>query len=566
MIKKIQSIYFLIFISLSVSAQVKKPPYSAVKQIIVEKAAISSAHPLATQIGVNILKKGGNAFDAAISVQFALAVVLPAAGNLGGGGFMVARNKEGKTFALDFRETAPAKAHRDMYLDKNKDIIPKLSTHGHLAVGVPGTVAGIFEILPYCKLSLAQLIQPAIDLAENGFPITALEARMLNSNSEHFKTQNTQPSVFSKNTSWHEGDILVQKDLAKTLERIKIRGKKGFYEGETAKLIVAEMKRGGGIIDLKDLKNYKVKRRTPIEFSYKNYTLISMPLPSSGGILLKQLFGMIEPYPISRWGFQTPPTAHLMIEAERRAYADRATHLGDNDFFKTPLIESITNKKYLSQRMQDFNVLKSTPSAEIKAGSPLQSEHEETTHFSIIDAEGNAVALTTTLNGAYGSFVTVGGAGFLLNNEMDDFSSKPNVPNSYGLVGSEANAIAPHKRMLSSMTPTILLKDGKLFMVVGTPGGSTIITSVFQAIVNIIEFNMSLQKAIDAPKFHQQWLPENTYIENDFDENTQKELEKMGHSFQKRGYIGHTDAILVLPDGRLEAVGDKRGDDSAGGF
>lgn len=536
--------------------------YRSVKEIQATRGAVVSAHPLASEAGLSMLQQGGNAVDAAIATQLALAVVYPNAGNLGGGGFLVAHLSNGKDLAIDYREKAPAKAHRDMYLDQQGNPITKLSLDGHLASGVPGTVAGLFASLPYGKLKMAQLIAPAITLAEKGFPITASEARALNRLQDEFIRLNTRPVAFVKKGEWKAGDTLVQPDLARTLRLIRDKGAKGFYEGETAEKIVAEMQRGKGIISKTDLKTYQAKTRTPLRFPYKDHTILTMPLPSSGGIILQQLLGMTEAYPLASYGFHSVAAVHLMVEAERRAYADRAEFLGDPDFVKVP-VKQLTDKNYLRKRMQDFDPQLATNSAAIKAGNIKESE--ETTHLSVTDVEGNAVAVTTTLNGSYGSRVVVGGAGFILNNEMDDFSVKPGAPNMYGLLGNEANAIAPNKRMLSSMTPTIVLKNSRPVMVTGTPGGSTIITSMFQTIVNVLDFGLSATDAVNQPKFHHQWQPDLVYVERDFADSTLNGLKKMGHTIEPRGGIGRTELILIK-DGKITAVADKRGDDSAAGF
>lgn len=544
------------------------PPINAFQYTIEKKAdqvdaAVVSAHPLASKAGVAILKMGGNAIDASIATQFALAVVYPGAGNLGGGGFMVARMADGRNLTLDYREKAPAAAGKDMYLDEKGNPITALSLDGHLAAGVPGTVAGLFASHQYAKLPMKLLIQPAIELAEKGFVITDAEARSLNSTQSSFKKLNTVTPAFVKATAWKAGDTLIQTDLANTLKRIRDKGQKGFYEGETARLIVEEMKRGKGIISLDDLRQYEAKWREPVVFDYKGYAIVTMPLPSSGGILLPQMMKMIEDKPLRSYGFQSPAAVQLMTEVERRAYADRAKYLGDVDFFKVP-VKTLTSTAYARERMKDYDPSKAGTSKDIGAGQI--SESEETTHLSIMDKDGNAVAVTTTLNGGYGSKTVVGGAGFLLNNEMDDFSVKPGVPNMYGAVGAEANAIAPGKRMLSSMTPAIVLKDGKPYVVAGTPGGTTITTSVFQTLVNILEFDMNAYDAVNKPKFHHQWLPDLIFVEPDFSADTRKALEQMGYKFSLRGQIGRTEVIRRLPNGKLEAVGDKRGDDHAEGY
>lgn len=537
--------------------------YSIEKKVECNNAAVVSAHPIASKVGLAIIKKGGNAIDAAIATQLALAVVYPGAGNIGGGGFMVARLANGKNLTLDYREKAPGLAHRDMYLDEKGNANINLSQNGHLAAGVPGTVAGLFASHQYAKLPFKELIQPAIDLAEKGFVITEAEARSLNAEQADFKKLNSILPAFVKATKWKAGDTLVQKDLAKTLKRIRDKGKKGFYEGETARLIVEEMKRGKGIIGYNDLKNYEAKFREPVLFKYKQYEILTMPLPSSGGILLPQMMKMIEDKAIASYGFQTTRSVQLMTEVERRAYADRAKYLGDVDFYKVP-IKKLVSEEYIRERMKDYDATKAGTSKDIVAG--IIGESEETTHLSVYDKQGNAVAVTTTLNGGYGSRTVVGGAGFLLNNEMDDFSVKPGVPNMYGAVGADANAIAPGKRMLSSMTPTIVLKHNKPYLVVGTPGGTTITTSVFQTLVNVLEFGMDAFDAVNKPKFHHQWLPDVIFVEPDFPSEVRAELEKMGYKITQRGQIGRTEVIRILPNGKIEAVADKRGDDHAEGY
>ncbi|HEU4555333.1 MAG TPA: gamma-glutamyltransferase [Chitinophaga sp.] len=538
--------------------------YSAQKEIVVPHGAVVSAHPLASQAGVLILQQGGNAVDAAIATQLALAVVYPGAGNLGGGGFLVSHLSNGKNIAIDYREKAPAGAGRDMYLDSTGQANPKLSQDGHLAVGVPGSVAGFFAALRYAKLPMAQLIAPAITLAEKGFAITEAEARNLNAHAAHFRQLNTRPNAFEKDRPWKAGDTLIQPDLANTLKRIRDKGQAGFYEGPTAQMITEEMQRGHGLITPADLKAYQAKERTPVVFNYKGYTIITMPLPSSGGVALQQMMGMVEGYPLASWGFHSTMATQLMVEVERRAYADRAQFLGDPDFVKVP-VQQLTSQKYLQARMQDYDPRKAGSSAVVKAGN-VAPESEETTHLSVMDSKGNAVAVTTTLNGSYGSKVVVAGAGFFLNNEMDDFSAKPGVPNMYGLVGAEANAIAPGKRMLSSMTPTIVLKSGRPYVVTGTPGGATIITSVFQTLMNILEFNLPADSAVNAPKFHHQWLPDQVDVEPRFPDSTVTALEHLGYKVVRRGPIGRTEVIKLNAQGQLEAVGDHRGDDSAAGY
>ena len=558
----------LVLLSCMASAQINPYQYDINKMANGSNGAVSSAHPLSSQVGLEILKKGGNAFDAAIATQLALAVVYPGAGNIGGGGFLVAYTNKGKAISIDYREKAPGSASRDMYLDKDGNPLLNLSQNGHLASGVPGTVAGLFASHKYGKLGFEALIQPAIELAEKGFVITAAEARSLNGSKSAFVKYNTVRPAFVKDNAWKAGDTLVQKDLAATLSRIRDNGMKGFYEGETARLITAEMKRGGGKISLEDLKNYIAAERDPIIFDYKGHTVIGMPMPSSGGLLMQQMMKMIEDRDIASMGFHSSAAVQLMIEVERRAYADRAEFMGDKDFVKVP-VKTLSSETYLKERMKDFIPGKATPSDMVKPGK-VNPESDETTHLSVADQYGNVVSVTTTLNGGYGSKTVVGGAGFLLNNEMDDFSVKPGVPNMFGAVGKEANAIAPGKRMLSSMTPTVVLKDKKPWLVVGTPGGTTIPTSVFQTLVNIIDFKQSSLDAVNNPKFHHQWLPDQVMVENDFPKSLQTSLEKMGYAFTNRGQIGRTEVIKLEWSGKklksIEAVADRRGDDHAAAY
>ena len=534
--------------------------------LIADNAMVVSAHPLATQIGVEVLKNGGNAIDAAVAVHFALAVVFPGAGNIGGGGFLVYRTKDGEFYSLDYREKAPLKAEKDMYLNDAGEVDDQKSTLGHLATGVPGSVDGMVKAHEkFGKISWKNIIQPAIDLAKNGFLLTEKEATALNHAREQFIEVNTILPENILQKTWQEGDTIYYKDLATTFERIANNGRAGFYEGETARLIVEEMERGKGLISHEDLQNYSAVWRDPIQFNYKNYTITSMGPPSSGGVALAQLFSMMEKFPLIDWGIDNFKTIHAMTESEKMVYSDRAAYLGDADFVRVPVNELI-NSEYNQQRAALIKFEKAALADEISAGEFLP-EHEETTHFSIIDQFGNAVSSTTTLNGGFGNHVVVGCAGFFLNNEMDDFSAKPGSPNMFGLIGGEANAIAPAKRMLSSMTPTIVEKDDKLFMVVGTPGGSTIITSVFQSILNVVDFKLNMQGAVDFPRFHHQWRPDVILYETGrFDDAMQSKLKQTGHQLQERSAIGRVDAILVLPDGKLEGGADARGDDSAMGF
>ena len=536
------------------------------KKNVIDTALVVSAHPLSSEVGKSILLKGGNAIDAAIAVQFALAVVHPSAGNIGGGGFMVVRMNNGSYSSLDFRETAPRLASEDMYLDENKNIIKGLSLNGHLAVGVPGTVDGMLKAFEkYGSLSWDELVQPSIDLAKNGFKLTQLEADGLNYyNSKKLKFNSIIPSYFDR--VWSKGDTLVLDDLAYTLSLIRDHKRAGFYEGENAKKIIQEMSRSGGLISKQDLIDYTSKWRIPIVGTFKDYKLISMGPPSSGGLCLYQILKMIESFDLRNMGFHSNAYIHLIVEAEKRAFADRSKYLGDPDFIRIP-IEQLMDSNYLAQRMLDFDSLFASTVDSIHPGEFNFAESEETTHYSIVDSYGNAVSVTTTLNSSYGSGVVVGNAGFLLNNEMDDFSSKPGTPNLYGLVGGFANSIQPNKRMLSSMTPSILEKNNELFMVVGTPGGSTIITGVLQTILNVIEHNFSMQQAVSEGRFHHQWKPNSIKMEeNKFDSLTIEQLEKMGHTLKFVNSMNRVDAILKKSDGTFEPGADPRGDDSYSGF
>ncbi|HET7118389.1 MAG TPA: gamma-glutamyltransferase [Hanamia sp.] len=536
--------------------------FKTYKNITVKNGAVVSASPIASEVGVSVLKQGGNAVDAAIATQLALAVVHPSAGNIGGGGFTIIHLKDGRNISIDYREMAPRKAFRDMYLDSNGNPQMNLSQNSPLSSGVPGSVAGMFECMKYAKLPFKKLIQPAIDLAEKGFVLVPGEASSLNYIKDYLLKMNAVVPVFVKNTPWKTGDTLIQKDLATTLKRIRDLGAKGFYEGETAKLIVEQMKKDNGIITEDDLKNYKAKNRAPTVFDYKGNTVVSMPLPSSGGILLEQMLKMSAKENIGNMKYGTLASVQLMTEVERRAFADRAKYLGDPDFVKVP-VKTLVSDPYLKKRMSDYDPSKAGNSKDIKEG--YIQEGEETTHFDVLDKDGNAVSTTTTLNGSFGSGIVVAGAGFLLNNEMDDFSVKPGVPNMFGAVGAEANAIAPGKRMLSSMTPTIVLKNNKPYIIVGTPGGTTIPTSVYQTIVDIIDFKLNPEEAVNLPKFHHQWLPDEIFVEKDFNKNVIAQLEGIGYKVVERGSIGRTEVIMT--DGKtITAVADHRGDDGAVGY
>jgi len=540
--------------------------YTPSKYVQADSAAVVTAHPLASEIGLQILRDGGNAVDAAIGVQFALAVCYPVAGNLGGGGFMILREQNGEVVALDFREMAPAASTEVMFLDKMGEVNIDLARNGALSAGVPGTVAGMQEAFEKYSLlkNWKRLVQPAIDLAANGFKITTRQAEMFNETRVHFEKYNRFTPPIIKSSPWQSGDEFVQKELANTLTRIRDFKRDGFYKGAVADYIVAEMEATDAIMTHADLEGYEAKWRTAIHCDFDGYQIYSMPPPSSGGIALCQLFEMVEPYNLEQFGMHSPRAIHIMTEAERRVYADRSKHLGDSDFYNVP-ISTLLDNAYLKKRMSNVGLAKAGKSNYVKAGTI--NESTETTHYSILDKYGNAVSITTTINGAYGSKQFVSGAGFLLNNEMDDFSAKPGSPNLYGLIGAEANKIEPKKRMLSSMTPTIITKDGKVRMILGTPGGSTIITSVFQVAMNIIEFKKDVKTASNAPRFHHQWLPDTITIEdNVFNKNVISQLQSMGHAFKEVSAIGKVETIWVNENGEIEAVADKRADDHAVGY
>ena len=535
---------------------------------------VVSARKEASEIGVEIMKKGGNAYDAMIAVHLALAVAHPTAGNIGGGGFFVYYNSDGSSGSLDFREMAPGKAFKDMYLDKNGNVIPDMSTLGGAAVGVPGSISAIFEIhSKFGTLPIEDLFQPAIKLAQEGFIVTENQSSSLSEKLDDFIKINGKNSLYSKR--YYKGDTIKNTKFAETLSKISKNGSKAFYEGEIAEMIIDEVIESGGIMTIEDLKNYKSIWRDPVIFKYKDLDIISMSLPSSGGILLGQMLKAIEDYDISRYGHNSLNAIQLMVEVERRAYADRSHFMGDPDFMNLPVYELI-DKKYIQDRMNNFSWDIATPSSEIKHGNVIINESDETTHYSIIDKYGNSVSVTTTLNNSYGSKVYVEDGGFFLNNEMDDFSSKPGHPNFYGLIGSEANSIQPKKRMLSSMTPTIVLKDNKPSLIVGTPGGATIITSVFQTILNVYEFNMNVQDAVNAPRFHHQWLPDVIIIEKNGSDNRIDSLlrnknynvislpfESEMSGMSPRSYIGAVDAIFIDENGKVSGGADYRGDDFA---
>ncbi|GIS73420.1 MAG: gamma-glutamyltransferase [Candidatus Neomarinimicrobiota bacterium] len=515
-----------------------------------ENGMVVSTSRQASIAGIEILKKGGNAIDAACATGFVLAVTSSSNGNIGGGGFMVVHKENSKNFTLDYREIAPAAAHRDMFLDSNGEVIDNMSLRTRAASGVPGSVDGLLKAWKdhgSGNISRRELLVSAIALAERGFELTDYEAKRFNNNKDLFLNNNAAAKIFIRGDGkpWKAGDRFIQKDLARTLKRIAREGRNGFYTGKTADLIIAEMNRGIGLITHEDLLNYESKYRDPMIGSFKEYEIISMGLPSSGGTILIEMLNMLENFSLSELGWNSSEYIHLLTEVERRAYADRAEHLGDADFW-TPPLSMLTSKKYAIDRMNDFYADKATSSTVIFAGDPSDYESPETTHYSVIDKDGNAVSVTTTINLGYGGGFLVEGAGFFLNNEMDDFSVKPWVPNAFGLVGNAANAIQPGKRPLSSMTPTIVLKNKEPFIILGSPGGSRIITAVLQTILNVTVHNMNIQKAVSAPRVHSQWLPDVIMAESySIIKDVETSLINKGHKILPYKNVGDVNAILI---------------------
>jgi len=557
------SIFALLILLFGFSESASRRPVKALNGMVV------SSDSLATQVGVEILKKGGNAVDAAVAVGFALAVTYPQAGNIGGGGFMVIRMANGETVTIDFREKAPMKASENMFLDENGNFVPEKSQVGHLSVGVPGSVAGLLLALEkYGTMSRREVLEPAIELAEKGFIVNEGLANAFKNAFEHFKKFPSTMRYFSKNGQpYSAGDRLVQKDLAKVLKLIRDKGRDGFYKGKVADLIVKEMKRGGGLITYEDLENYQPVLRKPVVGNYRGYEIISMGPPSSGGVCLIELLNILENFDLKKYGFGSSYTIHYLVEAMKRVYADRAEYLGDPDFVQIPL-DKLLSKEYAKELASEIDTFYATPSSRIIRSVSPTSEGVHTTHYSVVDRWGNVVAVTTTINSYFGSMVAVDGAGFFLNNEMDDFSAKPGAPNQFGLLGSKANSIQPGKRMLSSMTPTIVLKNGKPFLVLGSPGGSTIITSVLQVILNVVDFGMNIQEAVDSPRIHHQWYPDQIFFERrGLPRDVIENLERRGHKLVERaGYQGEVQAILIDENGVKYGAVDPRGYGLAMGY
>ncbi len=548
----------------SAAVGASKAPVRAANGMVV------STEPRATDVGVEILRKGGNAVDAAVAVGFALAVTHPSAGNLGGGGFMLIRMaRTGEVIAIDYRETAPAAATRNMYQDASGGVIPEASTIGYRSVGVPGTVAGLdYALKKYGTISLADCLSPAIAMAQNGIELSYFESQSLKHNSRLLdRFPETRRVYLRDDNPYSAGERFLQPDLARTLGLLARNGAGEFYHGAIAQRIAGDIQSNGGLITLDDLMHYRVAERKPIEGSYRGLKIYSMPPPSSGGIVLVEMLNMLEPYPLSRYGAASSRTVHLLAEVMKRAFADRAEFLGDGDFVRIP-VAGLISKRYAAERRTTIDPYLATPASAVRRGNPVPYESEQTTHFSVVDKDGNAVANTYTLNGGYGSGVTIPGTGILMNNEMDDFSSKPGSPNSYGLIHGEANAIAPNKRPLSAMTPTIVLRDGKLYLVLGSPGGPTIINTVLQTLVNVVDFGMTIQEAVDAPRVHHQWMPDQLVLEKSgFPADVVDALRARGHPVELGGLIGDCQAIMIdAQDGTRLGAADPRMDGKAAGY
>lgn len=540
-----------VFLVLLIATSAPPPSGAASREPVrARRAMVASTSELASRVGVEVMKRGGNAVDAAVAVGLALAVTWPSAGNLGGGGFMMIRRANGETEVIDYRERAPLAAHRDMYLDRKGDVVEDLSTVGYKAVGVPGTVAGLSLALKrHGKMRWADVIEPARRLAAEGFVVNYHTSRSLRGSAKLLGKFPDSNRIFLRGGRYYEeGERFVQPELAATLARLKLQGPREFYEGQTARMIASDMKANGGIITARDLKEYEPTVRKPLKGTYRGYEILTMPPPSSGGAVLLEMLNMLENYKLGEMQAGSSDFLHLLIEVQRRAFADRAEYMGDADFVKVP-VEGLTSKKYASDLVRTIDPERATPSGQIKAGNPSAFEPENTTHYTVVDAEGNVVSNTYTLNNSYGSGVTARGTGVLLNNEMDDFTSKPGVPNAYGLLQGEANAIAPRKRPLSAMTPTIVLKDGRLFFAVGSPGGPTIINTVLQVLINVIDFKMNLQQAIDYPRVHHQWMPDSVRWEPyGLNQDTRAALAKRGHAFaEKPAYMGDAEGIMIEP-------------------
>ena len=578
-IRFIVTVFLLVAVTTSLSSWIPRSTTALAasrEPVRARHGVVASTNEVASKVGVDIMRRGGNAVDAAIAVAFALAVTHPAAGNLGGGGFMMIRLKNGRTTAIDYREMAPAAATRNIYLDKNGKVIEGEggSIEGYRAAGVPGTVRGMELALQKYgsgKLTWAQLIEPARRLAANGFVVTNTLARGLRSNREYLSKYSETKRIYLKNGNFYnEGDLFVQPELAATFARLQQRGPNEFYTGQTAQLIAADMKRNNGLLTLEDLRGYVAKERETLRGNYRGYEIISMPPPSSGGAVLLEMLNILEGYDLKKLDWASSDRYHLMTEAMRRAFADRAEYMGDTDFVKVP-IAGLIDKKYAAQLRSTINTERASSSEQVKAGKPVGYESDETTHFTVVDAQGNAVANTYTLNNSYGSAVVAKGTGIIMNDEMDDFAAKPGTPNLYGLIQGERNAVAPHKRPLSAMTPTFVLrKDGSLWFTVGSPGGPTIINTVLDVISNVIDYNMNIQQAIDAPRIHHQWLPDELVYEPfGLSGDTQRALASRGHKLvDKPRYLGDCEGIMIEEKTgmRLGATDPRRSDGLAVGY